>query len=294
MSKISDLLQEVGKDVLTEESLEQIETVFKEAVDQKAEERAQIATEAALQVQDDEHSKKLEELLEAIDKDHAKKLEKVVEAVDADRTRKLKNIVRKYQTSLTEEANGLKDTVVESVSDYLDSYINDAIPTETIEEATNNRRAMEVLEQFRKTLSVDMVLANDSIREAVKDGKATIEESKKQVTKLTEHASDLTVQLESTQKELFLEKKLAGFDEKKSNFTRKTFANKDLSFIEENFDYTVNMFDKKAQESLDVLKEEAIHETKTQAAQVEVVSESSKTPKSATSMYAQELANMRL
>ena len=51
MSKISDLLQEVGKDVLTEESLEQIETVFKEAVDQKAEERAQIATEAALQVQ---------------------------------------------------------------------------------------------------------------------------------------------------------------------------------------------------------------------------------------------------
>ena len=57
MSKISDLLQEVGKDVLTEESLEQIETVFKEAVDQKAEERAQIATEAALQVQDDEHSK---------------------------------------------------------------------------------------------------------------------------------------------------------------------------------------------------------------------------------------------
>ena len=293
MSKISDLLQEVGKDVLTEESLEQIETVFKEAVDQKAEERAQIATEAALQVQDDEHSKKLEELLEAIDKDHAKKLEKVVEAVDADRTRKLKNIVRKYQTSLNEEANGLKDTVVESVSDYLDSYINEAIPTETIEEATKNRRAMEILEQFRKTLSVDMVLANESIREAVKDGKATIEESKKSLAEMTEYNSDLKIQLESAQKELFLEKKLTGFEDKKSNFIRKTFADKELSFIEENFDYTVTMFDKKAQEALDVIKEEATKDCKAQEAEV-VVEESSSTPKTATELYAAELANMRL
>ena len=293
MSKISDLLQEVGKDVLNEESLKQIETVFTEAVEKKAEERAQIATEAALQVQDDEHSKKLEDLLEAIDKDHAKKLEKVVEAVDADRSRKLKNVVRKYQTALTEEANGLKDTVVESVSDYLDSYIDEALPTATIEEATNNRRAMDVLNQFRKTLSVDMVLANESIREAVKDGKATIEESKKSLAEMTEYNSDLKIQLESTQKELFLEKKLVGYDEKKSNFVRKTFADKELSFIEENFDYTVTMFDKKAEEALDVIKEEATKECKAQEAKV-VVEESSSTPKTATEFYAAELANMRL
>jgi len=63
MSKITHLLKEVSKDVLTEESLEQIETVFTEAVDKKAEERATIATEAALAAQDDEHSTKLEQLL---------------------------------------------------------------------------------------------------------------------------------------------------------------------------------------------------------------------------------------
>jgi len=294
MSKITDLLKEATKDVLTEESLEQIETVFTEAVDTKAEERAKIATEAALAAQDDEHSKKLEQLIESIDKDHTKKLEKVVEAVDADRTRKLKNVVRKFQTSLNEEATGLKDTVVESVSDYLDSYIAEAVPTATIEEATKNKRAMDVLSDIRKMLSVDMVLANESIREAVQDGKQTIDESKKTIEELSNMNEYQKEELESLKKDLFLEKKLASFDEKKANFTRKTFADKDLSFIEENFDYTVNMFDKKAQESLDVLKEEAIHEAKTQEAQVEVVKESSKTPKSATSMYAQELANMRL
>ena len=109
MSKISDLLKEAGKDVLTEESLEQIETVFNEAVDNKVEERAKIATEAALTTQDEEHSKKLEELLEAIDSDHTKKLNKVVEAVDQDRARKLKNVVHRYRKSINEEATSLKD-----------------------------------------------------------------------------------------------------------------------------------------------------------------------------------------
>jgi len=293
MSKITDLLKEVGKDVLTEESLETIETVFNEAVEKKATERAELATEAALQVQDDEHSKKLEELLEAIDKDHAKKLEKVVEAVDADRTRKLKNVIRKYQTAISEEAGGLKETMVESVSDYLDSYITDTLPTETIEEATKNRRAFDVLSEIRKMLSVDMVLANESIREAVKDGKATIEESKKSLAEMTEYNSDLKIQLEGAQKELFLEKKLAGFDEKKAKFVRKTFADKELAFIEENFDYTVTMFDKKTEEALQVLKEEATKECKAQEAEV-VVEESSSTPKSATELYAAELAAMRL
>jgi len=294
MSKITDLLKEVSKDVLTEESLEQIETVFTEAVNTKAEERAQITTEAALATQDDEHSVKLEQLLESIDKDHTKKLNRVVEAVDKDRTRKLKNVIRRYQTAINEEATGLKDTVVESVSNYLDSYIEESVPTASIDKATTNKRAFDLLKDMRKMLSVDMVLANESIREAVQDGKRTIDESRNVVKGLTTSNTELATELQQTKKDLFIEKRIGQFDEKKSNFIRKTFTDRDLSFIEENFDYTVNMFDKKAQESLDILKEEAIHETKTQDAQVEIVKESSDTPKSAVNFYAQELANMRL
>ena len=292
MSNISDLLKEVGKDVLTEDSLKQIETVFNETVDKKADERSKIATEAALTTQDAEHSKKLEELLEAIDKDHTKKLNKVVEAVDHDRARKLKNVIRRYRKSITEEATSLKDTVVESVSDYLDSYIDEAIPTKTIEEATANKRAYGLLTDIRKMLSVDMVLANDSIREAVKDGKETIDAKSKELNELTESHNAVSEELEGLKKDLYLEKKLVGFDEKKTNFVRKTFADKDLAFIEENFEYTVNIFDKKTQESLDLLKEEAMTENKTKEAKV--VEEKVETPKTAVGYYAQELANMRL
>ena len=294
MSNISDLLKEVGKDVLTEDSLKQIETVFNETVDKKADERSKIATEAALTTQDAEHSKKLEELLEAIDKDHTKKLNKVVEAVDHDRTRKLKNVVRRYRQSINEEATSLKNTVVESVSDYLDSYIEEAIPTKTIEEATTNRRAYTLLSDIRKMLSVDMALATESVRDAVKDGKDTIDGQRKELTELTESHNAVSEELENLKKDLYLEKKLAGLDEKQTNFVRKTFKDKDLTFIEENFEYTVNIFDKKAQESLDLLKEEAMTESKTKEAKVEVVEEKSQAPKTAASRYAQELASMRL
>ena len=292
MSKISDLLKEVGKDVLTEDSLKEIETVFNEAVDKKAEDRSQIAVEAALHTQDEEHSKKLEELLEAVDKDHTQKLKKVVEAVDSDRARKLKNVVHRYRKSINEEATSLKDTVVESVSDYLDTYIEEALPTKTIEEATTNKRAFNLLSDIRKMLSVDMVLANESIREAVKDGKDTIDANKKELTELTESHNKQAEELEGVKKDLYLEKKLVGFDEKKMNFVRKTFADKDLAFIEENFEYTVNIFDKKAQESLDILKEEAMTENKTKEAKV--VEEKTETSKTVVGHYAQELANMRL
>ena len=76
------------------------------------------------------------------------------------------------------------------------------------------------------------------------------------------------------------------------NFVRKTFEDKDFAFVEENFEYTVNIFDKKAQESLDLLKEEAMTESKTKEAKV--VEEKVEQPKTAVSHYAQELANMRL
>ena len=292
MSNISDLLKEVGKDVLTEDSLKQIEAVFEEAVDTKVDERTKIATAAALTTQDEDHSKKLEDLLEAIDTDHTKKLNKVVDAVDHDRARKLKNVIRRYRQSINEEATSLKDTVVESVSDYLDSYIEEAIPTKTIEEATTNRRAYDLLQDIRKMLSVDMVLANETIREAVKDGKGTIDAQKKELNELTESHNVVSEELEGLKKDLYLERKLVGLDDKQTNFVRRTFKDKDLTFIEENFEYTVNIFDKKAQESLDILKEEAMTENKTKEAKV--VQEKVETPNTAVGYYAQELANMRL
>ena len=93
--------------------------------------------------------------------------------------------------------------------------------------------------------------------------------------------------------DLYFEKKLTGLDEKKTNFIRKTFKDKDLEFIKENFEYTVQLFDKKAQESLDLLKEEALKDNKTKDAKVETIEEEVKKPNTPVDYYAQELKSMR-
>ena len=258
MSNITDILKEAAKDVLTEETLQAIEQAFTEQLDAKAEERSKIAVDAALNEQDEKYAAKLEALLEAIDKDHCRKLKRVVESLDTDRTNKLKQVIKKYQTELTTEASKLRDTVVESVSDYLDSYIDEAIPASSIQEAVNNKKALGILESFRKTLGVDLALANETIREGVVDGKKRLDDASSRLTHLTEQRDALASELVELKKTIFLQEKTKSFDEKKSKFITKTFSGKDLEFIRENFDYTVKMFDKKHTDALEVLKEDAI------------------------------------
>ena len=66
MSKITDTLKEAAKDVLTEETLEEIQNTFNEQLESKADERSKIAVAAALNEQDEKYAEKLEALLEAI------------------------------------------------------------------------------------------------------------------------------------------------------------------------------------------------------------------------------------
>ena len=73
-----DKLKEATKDILSEESLEEIETAFNTAVDNAVNDKLALHVEKALLDQDDSHSKKLEALLETIDTDHTQKLNVLV------------------------------------------------------------------------------------------------------------------------------------------------------------------------------------------------------------------------
>ena len=258
MSNITDTLKKAAKDVLTEESLEEIQKTFNEQLETKAEERSKIAVDAALIEQDEKYASKLESLLEAIDKDHCRKLKRVVESLDTDRTNKLKRVIKKYHTELNTEAAKLRDSVVESASDYLDSYIDQALPMSSIQEAVDNKKALGILESFRSTLGVDLALANETIREGVIDGKNQLDESNDLLKITTEQCNALSTELAELKKTVLLAEKTKSFDEKKTNFITKTFKGKDLNFINENFDYAVTMFNKRHTGVLDILKEDAI------------------------------------
>jgi hypothetical protein len=242
---------------LSEESMAEIQQAIEEKVQQKVE----IHVQKALVEQDELYANKLKQLLEAIDKDHSIKLEKVVAAIDSDRAGKLKLVVSKYENALTADAEKFKKQLVESISDYLDTYLEEKIPVTEVQEAVRNKKAVKVLEGLRAHLAIDAALQKESIKEAILDGKVQIDEASKKLESVVTENAQLKHKLDKTNASLIIEQKTAALDETQKRYMKKVFADKTPEFINENFDYTLKLFNKKVDNRLESLKEEAISET---------------------------------
>lgn len=255
--KVSTLITDEAKQVLTEESLQAIEEAFTKKLD--------LTVESALAQQDDLYAKKLQQLIAAIDKDHTAKLKRVVEAIDKDNSNKLVKVVKRYETELTNEAKSFKETLVESISNYLEEFLDEVVPAEAITEATKNRTAREVLGNLRKVLAIDSALMSESVQDAVIDGKKQIDELSKKVEELSRENALIKESYSKTKSALILESKTSGLSDKKKEYIKRVLGDKTPKFIEENFDYTLRLFDKKEQERIDIIKEQAFNERKVKA-----------------------------
>ena len=200
-------------------------------------------------------------MLEAIDKDHSAKLEKVVEAIDADRANKLKQVLVKYERALNNDAKNFKVKLVESISDYLDAYLEDVVPTADIQEAVKNKKAIRVLESLRNHLAVDAALEKESIKDAILDGKSQIDEASTKLESVVSENVQLKGQLGKVQSTLIIEQKSAALDDQQRKYIKKVFSGKTPEFINENFDYTLKLFSKTEASRLESLKEEALSES---------------------------------
>lgn len=247
--KVKNILPDQVKDLLTEDSLNTIETALQD--------KTALLIEAALVDQDELYSQKLQQLMKAIDKDHTSKLKRVVEAVDISNARKLSTVVKRYEKEINKNAKSFKNTLVESISDYLEEYIDEAIPKDAIVEATKNKTALSVLTNLRKVLAVDSALMKESVKEAVQDGKTQLDALSEQVTKLEKENKILKESYLKTKADLILEEKTSALPDKKKEYIKKVLGDKTPKFIEENFDYTLRLFDKKETEKLSHLKDEA-------------------------------------
>ena len=279
----NELLPKELQEVLTEESVNAIETAIKDKVE--------LSVEAALTNQDELYAEKLEELVAAIDKDHTGKLKRVVEAVDTSNATKLIKVVKRYENEINNSAAQFKETLVESISDYIEEYIDEAVPVQAIEEATKNRTAAEVLSNLRNVLAVDSTLMKESVKGAVMEGKNTIDDLTSRLNEVEKENNLLKEAYNTTQADLFLEKKTSGLQDKKKEYLRKVLGDKSPTFIKENFDYTARLFDKKEQERIDVIKEEAFTNRKVKADAPREVIEEKQTQ--VTNPYLSELQRMK-
>jgi len=263
MKNLKQLLPKEVLEVLSEESVGAIET----ALTQKTE----IIKEAALSEQDEQYAAKLEKLLEAIDADCTLKLKRVVEAVDKNNTKKLKKVVRRYEHTLNEDAKKFKSQIVNSISDFIDQYIDDAIPAEAITEAVRNKTATNVLSNLRSVLAVDSALMKESVKEAIYDGKSQIASLQKQLAEANKERKIIAEQVEKTKAALILERKTAGMTDARKKHLMKTLSDKPVQYIEENFDYVKDLVIKNEKARNEELKNEAF---KTRRIKSDVITES--------------------
>lgn len=119
-----------------------------------------------------------------------------------------------------------------------------------------------MLNNLRKVLAIDSAVMKESVSDAILEGKQELEELRKQNQKLKESLQNTIEEKNKTQIKLFLESKTANFSENKKNFVKKALSDKSLKFIQENFDYTIRLFDKQEKKQLEVLKEEALQNRK--------------------------------
>jgi len=246
---IKQLLKEATKDILTDESLNQIQEAFDTAVT--------LHVESALDKQDADYTEKTKALLEALDADHAKKLIRVVEAQDKNNANKLLQVVRKYSKTLTEDAKNLREYFTNNISKYLDVYLEKTVPQTSINEAVKNKKAAIILKSLRESLSIDSALMTESVREGILDGKAQIQEAQKELETAKQQLAVLKENLAKTQANLILEQKTAALPEKKKAYAKRVLGDKSPKFILENIDYTLGLYDSKEDERLETLKEEA-------------------------------------
>jgi len=121
--------------------------------------------------------------------------------------------------------------------------------------------AIKVLEGLRQHLAVDAALQNESIKEAILDGKTQINEASEKLESIVAENNALKSELDKIKATMLIEQRTVNLDEQQKKYVKKVFADKSLDFINENFDYTLKLFNKKQNDRLESLKEEALSES---------------------------------
>lgn len=268
---IKSILSEQFKEVVSSETLTAIEEAFQQAVDEKSTLKAELEAtniktklneqfeeklSSELKAVDKDHSDKLKKLVEAIDTDHAVKLQKLVRGIDKKHTGMLKKIVEKYENVLEKDAKNFQERLIEEISNYIDLYIEKTVPTQKLNEAVSNVRASQSLNRIRKIVGITEEFVDSEIKEALKDGKNTIDSLRAELNATIKENIELKHYNNKVKAAAILEQKTADMPFEQKKFINRILSNKSPEYINENFSYVCDMFDRDAQTKVADAQEE--------------------------------------
>jgi hypothetical protein len=240
---VKSLLEKLDASLLSEEVAKEIAEAFETAVNEKVENRVSLQLEKMLSEQDEDHAEKLKKLLEAIDSDHSDKLQKVVNAINENHATKLEELVSFYRKALNEKAENFSNKIINEISNYLDLYIDKLIPQEQLQEAVNNVYAKKQLDSIRGMLGIDSSFISEQVKNTISEGKSIIDDLNSKLQQTKKENGQLLEKIETIQTNMILEEKTRNMNKTKKDFIVKLLGDKNKSYIEENFNYVVEMFD---------------------------------------------------
>jgi len=265
---IKTILEKLDKSVISEETATAIAEAFENAVNEKSKAVVKLEVESATSKIDEDHAAKLEKLLEAIDSDHTEKLEKVVDAITEDHAGKLELISNYYKKALNEKADDFSNKLVDQVSNFLDIALEKAIPQAQLTEAVTNVYARKKLDEIRSLVGIDQEHINESIKGTISKGKSKIDELAEKLNESYKENEVLLNKIKETEAKTLLEEKTHGMSSSKKEFVFKLLNDKESSYIQENFNYVVEMFERSEEETANELAKEATQKAQTLNAKV--------------------------
>lgn len=268
MKNFKAILENLDKSVISEETATAIAEAFEAAVNEKVESRVSLQVESALSQQDNDHAAKLEKLLEAIDNDHSGKLQQVVNAINEDHTGKLEKLASYYRKALNEKALDFKNSMIDEVSNFLDIALDKALPKAQLQEAVENTYARTQLDKIRSVVGIDQESIDSGIKTTIAEGKKVVDSLNEKLNESYKDNEALLEKLKSVEATIILEQKTKGMPSTKKDFIVKLLNDKNSSYIEENFNYVVEMFERSEQETASELVNEAKATAKTRDAKV--------------------------
>lgn len=234
LTELKQIFESVDKEILSEDTLQAISSLMEEKVNAKVQERVTLEVESAIKTQYDRFKVVAEKAERAIDADHLAKVKNLVNVLQENHDKELIALSEKFKSVLAKDAIKTRDTLVESVDEFLDMYIEKNLPRAEIAEAAKNQFARKAIEEARKVLGVDEKFVKGNVKSALVDGK-------RQMDKLVQENAELKKKTAVIESKRILAEKTANLPVEVARFVRSRLEGKPAQFIAENFQYVVDM-----------------------------------------------------
>ncbi len=247
------------------ESLDEKHGVMLEEILEKVDADHTGKLEQVVEIIDEKHGAMLEQILEKIDQEHASKLEQVVEHLDEKHASMLEQVLAKIDEDHTAKMEAIfeamenhkDDGMVDKLSAYLKTYLEEVTPTAKLADNAKIDRLEKMFESMKQLLFVNDDYVQTEIKEALEDAKSQIDEANKKVDALMFEKVALSEKLEDKKAKAVLEAKLAKSPVKIRAHCEATFKGASAAEIEEKFQTVVEAFEADEKERREQIVEES-------------------------------------